>query len=132
MSELLDVVDFNPVTFRATFFGDFDAPAYPDELLQACFNRACRQISNEPGAKIPWKKRGFILDAATAHIAFMGKNRPAALGGQITSANQGPTTVSTSASAVPFTAQWWMLTSYGAECWGASAPWRGCQWVSPE
>lgn len=125
------IVTFDPTAFRAAFPDDFPESVYSDAYLVSCFNRATVQINNTECAKIPYDRRGMILDLAVAHLAWMGKNRPAGLSGQISGATQGTTNVTTTVAAAPYTEQWWLLTSYGAECWMACAPYRSFTWVSP-
>lgn len=124
------IVVFDPTEFRDTFPGAFPDPAYPDVYLQACFNRACVQISNTASSVIPFEQREPILYLATAHIATLGKRDPN-LSGQINAAGQGTTNVSTTVAVPPFSQQWWALTAYGQECWMACKPYRSFVWVKP-
>jgi len=122
------IVTFDPVKFRATFPGAFPDTQYSDLYLQACFNRAAMQISNDTGSSIPVEPRESILYLTTAHIATIGMRDPN-LVGQIVSAGQGTTSVSISGPTAIGSEAWWLQTSYGQEAWQATSPYRSFLWV---
>lgn len=104
------------------------------------FYRAQNQIDNTPQSIIPvcengYSPRGVLLNLCTAHIAALNASfngqAPNPLVGRINVATEGSVTVNTAYEVANASAQWFIQTKYGAECWEGLSPYRAARYLPP-
>ncbi|EAR8731058.1 DUF4054 domain-containing protein, partial [Salmonella enterica] len=126
------------VTFDSQVF----VSLYPEfstatpELLTAVFNQVTAlYLDNTDDSPVTdLNEREQLLFLLVAHLCSLrglgsGKDGQAGLVGRITSASEGSVSVSVDNSGSNDASWWYLQTSYGADYWQATAPYRSMQYV---
>lgn len=97
------------------------ATLYWDEAGLYLLNTGASQVTDIA-------RRGVLLNMLTAHIAALNATingqAPSGLVGRVASATEGSVSVSTAASMLPGSAEWYAQTRYGLSFWTATARYR--------
>lgn len=101
--------------------------AVSQQAAQGFFNRATLICANKLGPVPTLNDLTILLNLLTAHLAKIYS--PAAGGGsglvgRISGATEGSVSVQTENQYPPGSAQWFMMSVYGAEYWAATAVYR--------
>ena len=108
---------------------------YTDEpLAQALFVEAGLYCDNGDLSVIPcdattYQPRLALLGMVVAHLADLQSPARGGMVGRIGSATQGSVSVTADMGPASASAAWWQQTTYGAQYWQATAPYRQFTYV---
>lgn len=124
----MGVVAFNYAVWAARF--SELALSVNEDLATAYFAEASVYLSNADNSPVEdTTARSVLLNLLVAHIATLNGAGKSESVGRVSSVTEGSVTISTEFAA-PGSQAWYAQTSYGAQYWAMTAPYRTMRYVS--
>jgi hypothetical protein len=128
----MSVVIFDSAAFKLRY-PEFASRS--DALTQMYFDEATLYLNNTDTSQVQdIGQRAMLLNMLAAHIAKLNPTDGSSgggLAGPITSASEGSVSVGTSLPALPGTAAWYAMSTYGFAYWQATARYRTFKYRTP-